>query len=343
MTRPRHRSGYTLLEVLVVIAIIAVLIGLLLPAVQRVREAANRVSCANNLKGIALAIHLYHDDYGYLPPGRTRRGEGPLVPVLPYLDETAVGAAIPPELPGPYWQHLMAPSAQVLGRFDQADEAVGYQREIAKLRCPSSPRAVMGKLLTVDYEGPGAPGHLYAGSHGQQFVGPSDYLPVGGDWRFGGRFRGLFYYESKVSLAHVSDGTSNTLLVGEHAGGYIDGTASGTTTSGWLTGSWPCTPNFVTFGLCPNPRNKNCNNTPQGRGLSPAAFGSRHPGVTQFAFADGSVRPISPTISFPVLLALGGYQDGIPVSGDYNAPSDFAPVRGALPIRPRLREADLFQ
>lgn len=183
-----RRWGFTLIELLVVIAIIAVLVGLLLPAVQKVREAANRMKCSNNLKQIGIALHNYESTFGCLPPaatykpGQTFDSWSTFALLLPYLEQT---------------------NLQNLINFDASPDLqpnVGMTR-VAIYICPSD----IKDALVVNDDGEHWP-LSYAVNEGTWFI----YNPATGQ---GGD--GAFAVNKRMRIADFTDGTSNTLAVGE--------------------------------------------------------------------------------------------------------------------------------
>jgi prepilin-type N-terminal cleavage/methylation domain-containing protein/prepilin-type processing-associated H-X9-DG protein len=197
-----RRPGFTLIELLVVIAIIAILIGLLLPAVQKVREAAARMKCGNNVRQVAIGLHNYHDANGTFPPGQPQGyyygnwyGD-PAVRdldrscwigfLLPYIEQTAMGSQ--------YQAFLVAPSTFTCS-------TTFAPIVIPTLTCPSDPNSP--KVST-----------LGQGFHASYVtcLGNTTATPGGTN---GLTLNGLFYGRSKTKLTDVTDGTSNTAMVSE--------------------------------------------------------------------------------------------------------------------------------
>jgi prepilin-type N-terminal cleavage/methylation domain-containing protein len=200
------RAAFTLIELLVVLAIIAVLVGLLLPAVQKVREAASRTKCANNLKQIGLALHNHHDALGYLPPGYTVSGTdnlemggyGGFVPLMPYLEEEN-------------WYRRFDPK----GKWFLPPNADLMPHQVKVLYCPSNrdggvcPSAFLYSVAGRWLPDTAACDYLLCKGANAAMCEQCQIPPAG---------RGVFDINTHTQLTDITDGTSTTFAAGEGAG-----------------------------------------------------------------------------------------------------------------------------
>jgi len=292
-------SGFTLVELLVVVAIIATLIGLLLPAVQSARESGRRTQCCNNLRQVGLAVVGYEAARKVYPAGRESRTPG--------------GAAegTPPRIRKAYsWAFRLLPlveeqpvfDAYVPGRpvYDEANSRA-MRTPVASFFCPSRRPPANDRNFDNDDSPPlvlgAAAGGDYAANAGAnlRYESPSPQL----------QFAGPIHTFSRVRAAQVTDGLSKTFAVGEKhlpplrpAAGDMGHYQQGDTA--FFAADTPQAVFRDTF-----------------RGLASAAddtsnrkFGSRHPGVTNFVFLDGHVEPLATDIDTDILLWFSAIADG---------------------------------
>jgi prepilin-type N-terminal cleavage/methylation domain-containing protein/prepilin-type processing-associated H-X9-DG protein len=352
MSSPRrHASAFTLIELLVVIAIIAILIGLLLPAVQKVREAAARSKCTNNLKQIALGVHNYHSALGTFPPGSYspanasavqsgvgagvgdgKAASGPAwawsVAILPYIEQDPLYRALNPDNVGLYTafkNDAALPDNQKLLRTS-----------VPIYLCPSDPGSTSYPLND------NRPFTAIPAVAGPVIIAQSNYTANAGNITGSGvqgPFGSVAVGKKPPTLSDITDGTSTTICVGERTTRLIYGKYTGTdpTQPAQDAALWagyydpePFAPskNTAVFGWSCYRMQDGYHGT---TGISPdytayAAWSSSHTGGASFVMCDGSVRFISQNVDFATWVdgkqplatynKLGAANDGQPV-GDF--------------------------
>jgi prepilin-type N-terminal cleavage/methylation domain-containing protein/prepilin-type processing-associated H-X9-DG protein len=340
--RARHRLGFTLIELLVVIAIIAILIGLILPAVQRVREAAARTKCQNNLKQIGLAVQNFENTNGYLPPSGswpTLTGpHGPGEPysvhaqILPYIEQASLYQKV----------NLFAPSTSQPSVLSQRIEIYA---------CPSDPNIRLSPGLKPNppfaFNTPPAYPTTYGSAVGDWFTGNLNTGRTGN-----GAFPGAIWPNQKgLKMIEITDGTSTTVGFSEFKAfsGFLNGVSAnvpatppttpddvlalgGTLLSGvhssWAEGFYEFT--TLTFVFPPNTQVLYCNSADQSTydldwggtnsktllEYNAITARSYHTGGVNTLFMDGSVKFITNSIDQSTWRALGTRNGGEPI-GEY--------------------------
>ena len=325
----RNRRGFTLIELLVVIAIIAILIGLLLPAVQKVREAAARTKCINNLKQMGLGLHNYHGAYGHFPPGFTAATKpaaalqpsdyGPgwslFYHILPFVEQDNLHRSINQNLP------ILAPVNRA-----------GRETIVPLYVCPSddAPRLIditdSGNTTwappnTFTYPSPSSPLTVLGRASVSSYAGCLGTLGYEEQ-----PFTGVFHRNSKVRVEDITDGTSSTIGIGERTSRFSP--------NSWVGPVWqqetvyaPTAPLYnaaqPSFNMRATPTAvlvhvRITSLQPNHPNNSPGSFFSSHQGGAQFLNMDGSCRFLSSSVSIDNYRSLCSRNGGEVISGDAN-------------------------
>jgi prepilin-type N-terminal cleavage/methylation domain-containing protein len=282
-------SGFTLLELLVVIAILSVLVGILLPAVQKVREAANKAQCQNNLHQLGIATHLCHDTNHKLPPalgwypGTASGAKGPaLFDLLPNLEQNNLFSSSPRDAAGNY------------SSFDQDSQSTAYRVGVKVLLCPSDPTIGPDGVANLSGEVPQWP--LWGAS-----CYASNYAVFGG--RYDGNGNPNRWQGAAVIPESFPDGTSTTILFAEKyavcSGGSPRYSYKGGSLWAWPNADATFSPTFASFNNGPGCifQTQPTNDQIHMEGLcDPTRTSTAHSAGIQVCMADGSVRVLASTI-----------------------------------------------